>query len=153
MQSSMKKLPNSLFFAGVCIPISCSYLVGDVPILEQILQRHYTLSLNDILVSTLFLVLVPRNPPAFASISSVNPSSSDYEAVTLTPARSCPSCSRHIFVTHFPIICTISLQSSKIGRVAIYCVTVFCLFGTYASVSSTPPSCIAVFRVGYSHIL
>ena len=69
-------------------------------------------------------------------------SSSTYTA--LTPTRYRPTCSHYLFFTHVPGIRTVSSQSSKIGRVAMYCVAAFYLFSTYSSISSNPDSCILV---------
>ena len=55
-------------------------------------------------------------------------------------------------MTHVPRIHTFTLQSSIIGRVAIYCADVFSLFSTYASISSNLAPCISVSRGGFYHI-
>ena len=82
----------------------------------------------------------PSLPLPLSSAASAN----------LAPDSSSPSCSHHILATYSPGLCTVSLQRSKIDGVAMYCATVFCLFGTYAPISSNPTSSIAVSSGGYS---
>ena len=100
----------------------------------------------------LFHVLVTRYSSASPSVSSIPPSSSDEAATTLAPVRSSTSCSYHLFATHIPSIRTVSSKSSVIVCVEMYCTTVFCLFSTYASISSKTASCISVSRSGYCQI-
>ena len=70
--------------------------------------------------------------PVFSSKHFVSyRSSSLYASVTartLTPARSIPYCSHHILAIQAPGFRTIFLQRSRIGRVAMYCTTMFCFF-------------------------
>ena len=82
-----------------------------------------------------------------------SPFSSSYASDTaLYLSRSRTSYSHHLFATHLPLICTLSLQRSRIGRIIMYCATVFWLFGTYSSISSNPASCISILSRGYSYL-
>ena len=48
-------------------------------------------------------------------------------AVSLPPYRSSPACSHHLILTCYPQLLSAVSHRSRIGRVAIYCTTVFCL--------------------------
>ena len=88
---------------------------------------------------------------AYLSVSSysLSPSSPATAAVNLYPTSSSYSFSQHLLATHAPGILTFSSHRSRIGRVAMYCATVFCLFITYSPISLHPYSCIAVSSGGY----
>ena len=66
---------------------------------------------------------------------------------------SSPSWSHHLSTTHVPSLCIVSLKRPRIGRIVIYCTTVFCIFSTYASTSSNPASYIAAYNGGYYKLL
>ena len=84
-------------------------------------------------------------PPTTPAATSGSPSSA------AAPAKSNPSYSHHLFETRIPGLRTASSQRSRIGRVAMYCATVFCLLRMYASTSSKPASRITSPKGEYYH--
>ena len=70
---------------------------------------------------------------SYRSVSSPPLSSSpSYAAAvrSLAPAKSIPSCIHHFRATQAPGLRIVFSQRSIIGRVVIYCATLFCLFNT-----------------------
>ena len=98
--------------------------------------RLYPYNIFSALLHISCLWLLPVAAYLSSPFPSLYPSPSSADAVaTLAPASSSPSLSHHLLATHDPDIRTVSLQRSKIGRVAMYCATVFCLFRTYSPIS------------------
>ena len=95
------------------------------------------------------VIYFPANPSASPSISSATTSSSDAAVTSHASNRSSNSFYNHIFTTHIPKICTVSSQSSRIGRISMYYAAILYLLSTHASTSSNPNSCIAVSKGGY----
>ena len=69
----------------------------------------------------------PPFPVSPSLLPSLSYSPSAAAAFSLTPASSIPSYSYHLRATHPPGFCTILSQMPRIGRIEMYCVTVFCL--------------------------
>ena len=114
------------------------------------LGSYSSASLN----STLLDLLTPldsSSPPNFLFYSN---SDSDTiaasDALFFTTARSMPACSHHRQYTLAPGYQVACSQRSRIGRVAIYCATVFCLLVNNFLIPSKPASSIASDRVRYS---
>ena len=95
------------------------------------------------------MIYFPATPSASPSISSAPTSSSDAAVTSHASTRSSNSFSHHLFKTHIPKICTVSLQMSRIGHITMYYAAILYLVSTHASTSSNPNSCIAVSKVGY----
>ena len=96
------------------------------------------------------LRFLPVSAYLSSSSSSLFPSLYSASAATaLSTDWISPSWSHHLLATHAPDLHTVSLQRSRISRVAIYCVTVFCLFRTYDPISFHPYYSIAVSSGGY----
>ena len=139
-----------LFLTGLCVPTACSQLGGGGPTQN----REYR---KTILCTFMIVYLLPRLSMSLVSCyyasslpkSSFPPSSSTAAAVSaLYTTRSRSFFSNHLFATHVTSISNVSLQMSIIGRVTMYCATVFFLFSTYPPISSNPASCIAVSSGG-----
>ena len=84
--------------------------------------------------------------------SSLSSAAAAAAAAAFDTTSSIPSCYHHILATHAPDLCTVSSHWSRISRVAMYCVTVLCLFITYAPISSNPTYSISVSTGGYSQL-
>ena len=95
------------------------------------------------------MIYFPANPSASPSVSSASTSSSDAAVTSHAPTRSSIPFYHHLFTTHIPVICNVSSHRSKIGRITIYCASIFCLIITHASTSSKPASFIAVYKGGF----
>ena len=74
-----------------------------------------------------------------STYTSYRQSSSSPSAVACNPYRSNPSCYHHLLDTRVPGLHTASSKRSRIGRAAIYCVTIFCLFKISPPLSPAPP--------------
>ena len=94
------------------------------------------------------MIYFPATPSTSPSISSAPASSSDVAITSHAATSSSNSFSLHLFTTHIPKICTVSLQRSRIGRIEMYYAATLHLLSTHASTSSNPNSCIAVSKVG-----
>ena len=83
-------------------------------------------------------------------------SDSDTVAASATrffaPSKSMPACSHHRRYTLAPGRRVARSQRSRIGHVAIYCVTVFCLLVTNFLIPSKPAYPNASARGGYSQL-
>ena len=87
-------------------------------------------------------LLLPTLPPPSLSSS----------LASCKPAKYIPSLSHHLLVTRNTSLWSTSKQSSIIGRVAMYCATIFWRLDIYVSISSKPTSCIASFNRGYYQV-
>ena len=82
-----------------------------------------------------------------------NPSPSSATTTSdLAPAIPSPSCSHHLLATHAPDLRNVYSQRSIIGHVAMYSATIFCLFRTYAPISSNLASSISISIGRYSQL-
>ena len=81
---------------------------------------------------------------------SVPDSDSDSVSAPLAFAlfQSTPVWSHYLIVTRTPTLCFSPLQSSRSGRVAIYCATVFCFLLIDVRTSVSPDSFMAPYSEG-----
>ena len=87
----------------------------------------------------------------FSSLSNSSPSESATTSAVLflAPSKSRPACFYHLRDTLTPSLQADQSQRSRIGRVAIYCVTVFYLLVMYFPIPSKPDCTIASSNGGY----
>ena len=78
---------------------------------------------------------IPSSSPIVSSLSNFSAG-----ALFFAPYKSRPTCYHHLRDTLAPSLRADRSQSSRIGRVAIYCATVFCLFLMYFPVPLKPDS-------------
>ena len=81
--------------------------------------------------------------------SSTSKSAAAATAIFFAPSKSRPACYNHRQDTLTPGLRVDRSQSSRIGRVAIYCATVFCLLMMYLPIPSKPASTITSSKGGY----
>ena len=85
-------------------------------------------------------------------VSSPSDYAADAAALFFSPSKSRPTCSHHRQYTLIPGLRADCSQRYRIGRVAIYCATVFCLIVMYFLIPSKPASTSASSNDGYSQI-
>ena len=96
-------------------------------------KRDTRLCPNLVYWSTLYPLLLPQLRESSFLIPlfySSSPSLSVFAAavaVSRAPSRSSPACSHHRIPTYAPHFLSAASHRSRIGRVTIYCATVFCL--------------------------
>ena len=96
----------------------------------------------------------PTSGSASTSVSvSTSASGSEYvarasAARSFSVSRFIPSWSHYLWDTLDPSLCLSRSQRSIIGRIAMYCATIFYLLVTDFLIPSNPESCMASFRGG-----
>ena len=100
-----------------------SQIIGHI---DTILYPSNLLNYIRYILCLRFLHVVSYRSVSYTPLSS-SPSTPDISRA-IAPDRSIPSCSCHLRATHYPGLHAVSSQSSRIGRIAVYCATVFYLF-------------------------
>ena len=146
------------FWAGPRDPIACSLLGGGIP--SQKIGYKFTRLCPSIMLVRYFVPL----PSILSRIHSMGiPSSSPIDspqsesaaanaALFIPPSKSILACSHHRQDTLSPGLRAYRSQRSIIGRVAIYCATVFFLLVMYFPILSKPASTIVSSNGGYSQL-
>ena len=99
-------------------------------------------------------------PPSFPTLLSLSPQflrprlllPSAAARHALTPRISRSVCYHHRLDRHSPVFRSTARYKSMIGRVVMYCATVFCRRVMYTLISSIPTVVIAAPMGGYTHV-
>ena len=99
-----------------------------------------------------WLALLDSYPPESKSDSESIIASAAAATLFFAPSKSMRACSHHCRDTLTPVCQVARSQSSRIGRVIIYCATLFCLLVIDFLIPSKPASPIASAKGGYSQL-
>ena len=123
------------FWAGLRDPIACLLFSGGIPSQNS---GYKVTRLCPYIILVCYFVPPPSFPYCrhFRGIPSSYPivsSTSDSTAVALlfAPSKSRPACYHHCRDILSPVLRADRSQRSRIGRITIYCATVFCLLMMY----------------------